>query len=103
MLSRTAFLVSYAIVHSVATIVMLQNFVFNSGGPTFLQDVLRVLGFLLTLPLLAVFILFDPDGDSFPRWFQFLTVFLNGLIWGMGIDRTASRETQDEQSIPLGE
>ncbi len=84
MIKRIVFITVFTPVHVLATIIMLQRFVYNpTTDPGLMERLCRAIGFVLTLPVLLPCLLTDPDGEFFPRWFQVSSLFLNGFVWAL--------------------
>ena len=83
MKTKALFLILFIPLHSFLTLVMLQR-MFNPplGG---LSSLFKVVFALLTSPIILPLLMFGPDGDRLPKWFQLLSVPLNSLVWGLGL------------------
>lgn len=84
LIKRIIFLVLFTPIHLFATLLMVQKFFFNpSRNPGALETVFKYLTFVFTLPVLYPCMRIDPDGEWFPRWFQYFPVFLNSFVWAL--------------------
>lgn len=84
LIKRIIFLVLFTPIHVFATLIMAQKFFFNpSRNPGAIETVLKYLTFVFTLPVVYPCMLIDPDGEWFPKWFQFFSVFLNSFVWAL--------------------
>ena len=84
LIKKIIFLVLFTPIHAFATALMVQRFFLNpSRNPSAIETVLKYLTFVFTLPVLYPCMRFDPDGEWFPRWFQYFSVFLNSFVWGL--------------------
>jgi hypothetical protein len=84
LIKKIIFLVLFTPVHLLVTLVMVQRFFFNpSREAGTIETMLKYVTFIFTLPVLYPCMRVDPDGDLFPKWFQFFSVFLNSFVWGL--------------------
>ena len=84
LIKRIIFLVLFTPIHVFATLLMVQKFFFNpSRNPGTLETVFKYLTFVFTLPVLYPCIRIDPDGEWFPKWLQYFSVFLNSFVWAL--------------------
>ncbi|MHC4460930.1 MAG: hypothetical protein ACYS30_05795 [Planctomycetota bacterium] len=84
MIKKIVFLVLFTPIHVCATLLMVQKFFFNpSRKPGAIENVLKILTFVFTLPVVYPCMRIDPDGEWFPRWFQYFSVFLNSFVWAL--------------------
>ena len=84
LIKKIIFLVIFTPIHVSATLLMVQRFFFNpSRDAGAMETVLKYLTFVFTLPVLYPCMRVDPDGELFPKWFQFFSVFLNSFVWGL--------------------
>jgi hypothetical protein len=75
---KALFLVIFVPAHSALTLLLLGRGFAGSGGA-----VERILAIAMTSPVLLPCLLYDPDGDRLPRWFQFASIPLNSLVAGL--------------------
>ena len=75
---KVPFLVLFVPVHAALTLFLLGRGFAGSGGA-----VERILAVAVTSPVLLPCLLYDPDGDRLPRWFQFASIPLNSLVAGL--------------------
>jgi len=80
MLRKVLFVILFVPAHSVLTLVMVQR-QFNVHPSDLWSTILSAVGLALMLPVLYPCVLTDPDGEWFPKWFQYASVPLNSLIW----------------------
>lgn len=84
LIKRIIFLVLFTPIHVFATLLMVQKFFFNpSRNPGTIETVFKYLTFVFTLPVMYPCMRIDPDGEWFPKWFQFFSVFLNSFVWAL--------------------
>ena len=84
MIKKIAFILVFTPIHVLATIIMVQRFLYNPPtDPGLMERLCRVIGFVLTLPVLLPLLKIDPDGESFLRWIGGLSLVLNGLVWAL--------------------
>jgi hypothetical protein len=84
MIKKIVSLVLFTPIHAFATALMMQKFLLNpSRDPSAIETVFKNLTFVFSLPVLYPFMRFDPDGEWFPRWFQYFSVFLNSFVWAL--------------------
>ena len=82
MIKRIVFIALFTPVHVLATIIMVQRFLYNPPtDPGLMERLCRVIGFVLTLPVLLPLLKMDPDGEFFPGWFGAFSLVLNALVW----------------------
>jgi hypothetical protein len=82
LIKRIIFLVLFTPIHVFATFLMIQKYFFNpSRNPGTIEHVMKILTFVFTLPVLYPCMRIDPDGEWFPRWLQYFSVFLNSFVW----------------------
>ena len=84
MIKKIVFLILFTPIHTSVTIRMMQRYFYNpsrDAGVT--ETVCKIITFILTLPALFPYILFDPDGERSPRWFQGFLLFFNAFLWGL--------------------
>ena len=77
------FIVIFTPIHVLATIIMLQRLYNPPTDPGLMDRLCRVIGFVLTLPVLLPLLFTDPDGEFFPRWFGGFSLVLNALVWAL--------------------
>jgi len=84
MIKKIVFLVLFTPIHAFATALMVQQFFFNpSRNPGAIETVLKYITFVFSLPVLYPCMRIDPDGEWFPRGFQYFSVFLNSFVWAL--------------------
>jgi hypothetical protein len=83
MKTKLLFLLLFVPLHSFLSLTLLQQG-FNPppGGHSAL---FRCFSVVVLAPVLLPLVMFDPDGDRLPKWFQYLSVPLNSLVWGLGV------------------
>ena len=99
--------VLFVAAHSVATLGLWQYAHNAPDGAA--AGVARALAVTFALPLLLPLILFDPDGDRLPRWFQVASVPLNSLMWWAAVlllvafkRRRAARTAREARGFEVG-
>ena len=83
MKTKALFLILFVPLHSFLTLLALQR-MFNPA-PGGLSSLFKVGFALLTSPIVLPLLMFGPDEDRLPKWFQPLAVPLNSLVWGLGL------------------
>lgn len=83
MKAKLLFLILFVPFHSFLSLTVLQHG-FNPppGGHSIF---FWVFSSVITAPVLLASVMFDPNGERLPKWFQVASVPLNSLIWGMGL------------------
>lgn len=84
MIKKIVFLVLFTPIHAFVTAFMVQQFFLNpSRNPGAIETALKYMTFVFSLPVLYPCMRIDPDGEWFPRGFQYFSVFLNSFVWAL--------------------
>ena len=85
MRKKIVFILFFTSIHVLATIILLQRLYNPSTDPGLVEWLCRAIGFVLTLPFLLPLLRIDPDGEFLPMWSPYLSLVLDGFVWGLVI------------------
>jgi hypothetical protein len=85
MIKKLTFMVAFTAGHAFLTISMISWGCGHRFGSLVLERLYSLVVVILMCPVVLALFSFDPDGDRTPRWFQWSSYFVNGMIWAVVI------------------